>query len=158
MAIVSCASPEDPMRPRLSRRRLFGWVALGLSCPNPRDLAVLLPRRPRPASARPLTLMETFVAGTAYYEAEMVAPTLRPGDRLTLRREPDNRFDALAIEVFTARGEKLGYVPRADNPPFTALMDDGHTLVATVLRVREGWRPDISFRIAVTLPAGGRTS
>jgi hypothetical protein len=102
--------------------------------------------------------METFVAGTAYYEAEMVAPTLRPGDRLILRREPDNRFDALAIEVFTARGVKLGYVPRADNPPFTALMDDGRTLVATVQRVREGWRPDIEIRIAVMLPAGERRS
>ena len=72
----------------------------------------MLPRARLPL-APPL---ETFVAGTIYYDAPEVRHLLAPGDRLRLVRQPSNPHDAAAIEVFTAGGKKLGYVPRADNP------------------------------------------
>ena len=95
-----------------TRRRLFGAAlgAVGLAGPT---VAAAGPARAR----RRLTLLETYVAGTAYYEARHVRGALRPGEALVLRREPDNAYDDLAIEVFTSAGAKLGYVPRADNEP-----------------------------------------
>ena len=43
-----------------------------------------------------ILLARLHVAGTAYYDAEAAADRLRPGQRLALRRQPENRYDALA--------------------------------------------------------------
>lgn len=98
---------------------------------------------------RPLTLLDTYVAGTAYYEAHGVRGELRPGDALVLRREPDNAYDGLAIEVFTAESVKLGYVPRADNEPFARLMDAGETVTAEVIDVDPSYYEDIAIRLTL---------
>ena len=37
--------------------------------------------------------------------------TLRPGDPLTLRREPRNPADPSAVAVLTERGGQIGYLP-----------------------------------------------
>lgn len=105
-------------------------------------------RARRPASRR-VFLQATAVAGTAYYEAGRVRRRMRRGDALVLRREPANPYDKLAIEVFTAAGAKLGYVPRADNRPLARLMDAGFQLEAKVLSVRP-WRYD-DIRIGLSL-------
>ena len=55
---------------------------------------------------------------------------LRPGQRLALRRQPENRYDALAIEVLGPEGHKLGYVPRRRNEMPARLMDAGKRLSA----------------------------
>tara|TARA_R110001592_G_scaffold337300_1_gene623629 strand:+ start:245106 stop:245732 length:627 start_codon:yes stop_codon:yes gene_type:complete len=39
---------------------------------------------------------------------------LKPGQRLTLKREPNNEFDNNAIAVFGFSGEQLGYLPGND--------------------------------------------
>ena len=106
--------------------------------------------KPAPAR-RPLTLLETFVAGTAYYEARRVRRGLRPGDLLVLRREPDNPYDDLAIEVFTHAGAKLGYVPRADNEPFARLLDAGNALKASVIDVDPDRYDDIHMRLTLRI-------
>ena len=66
----------------------------------------------------------------AYYDAEAAADRLRPGQRLALRRQPENRYDALAIEVLGPGGHKLGYVPRRRNEMPARLMDAGKRLSA----------------------------
>ncbi|MQX37439.1 HIRAN domain-containing protein [Roseospira navarrensis] len=136
----------------VSRRRLFEGAAsfgLGAVVPAP-AVASIVPGAP----PRWLPLIETHVAGTAYYEAARVRDSLHPGDALVLKREPSNPHDARAIEVFTAQGVKLGYVPRVRNPPFAALMDDGQALRATVAAVHPpGWNA-IRFTIALRVPAG----
>ena len=68
--------------------------------------------RVRAAAPRQILLARLHVAGTAYYDAKAAADRLRPGQRLALRRQPENRYDALAIEVLGPEGHKLGYVPR----------------------------------------------
>lgn len=94
-----------------------------------------------------LVLRETYVAGTAYYEARRVGGDLRPGEALVLRREPDNAYDDLAIEVFAAAGPKLGYVPRADNEPFARLMDHGKSVTAEIIDVNLDRYKDIRIRL-----------
>ena len=66
----------------------------------------------------------------------MPHPDLVVGETLVLRREPSNPYDALAIEVLTRSGFKLGYVPRRDNEPFARLIDDGRSVIARVAAKR----------------------
>ncbi|MCB9957183.1 MAG: HIRAN domain-containing protein [Rhodospirillaceae bacterium] len=111
------------LRLLLARRRfLTATVASGLAA---------LPVSRRPAAAPlPVWLDRVTVAGPAYYDARRIWQTLTPGAPLELRRQPDNPHDALAIEVFTSSGEKLGYVPRINNAPYARLMDAGRPVTA----------------------------
>ena len=93
-------------------------------------LGTLTTRRAQAAAPREIRLAGMHVAGTAYYDAEAAADRLRPGQRLTLRRQPENRYDALAIEVLGPEGHKLGYVPRRSNEMPAQLMDAGKRLSA----------------------------
>lgn len=90
---------------------------------------------PPAAGPAPILLLESHVAGTAYYDANKLLGDLSPGRVLSLRRQPDNRHDDLAIEVLVPGGGKLGYVPRAHNQPLARLMDAGKVLRAEVLQL-----------------------
>ena len=128
----------------LTRRTLLAALSgtLGMAAPGARA------RESAPTKqGRSLVLRETYVAGTAYYDARRVR--LRPGDVLILRREPDNAYDDLAIEVFTAAGPKLGYVPRADNEPFARLMDAGRAVTAEVIDVNSKRYGSIRMRLTL---------
>ena len=87
-------------------------------------------RSARASGPREIRLSGMHVAGTSYYAAAAAADGLRPGQRLVLRRQPDNVHDALAIEVFGPAGHKLGYVPRQYNKMPARLMDAGQRLSA----------------------------
>lgn len=52
-----------------------------------------------------------------------------------MKREPDNVYDRYAIELFTVKGEKIGYIPRKENKIFARLMDGGKMLSAKVRTV-----------------------
>ena len=54
------------------------------------------------------------LAGFRYYAGETLWHEMREGDRLTLVRETDNEHDGNAVRV-EWRGQKLGYLPRAQN-------------------------------------------
>ena len=132
----------------LTRRTLLAALSgvLGMAAPGARA------REPAPTPAPQgwsLVLRETYVAGTPHYEARRVGGDLRPGDALVLRREPDNAYDDLAIEVFTAAGPKLGYVPRADNEPFARLMDAGKAVTAEVIDATSGRYGSIRMRLTL---------
>jgi hypothetical protein len=76
--------------------------------------------------------METHVAGTIYYEAAAEAKSLKAGQQLVLRREPDNHHDELAIEVLRQTGARLGYIPRNQNGVLARLMDAGKQICAEI--------------------------
>ena len=113
-----------PGRPIMRRRdvlqALCGLLGLG----------ALATRRGHAATPREILLARMHIAGTAYYNAEAAADRLHPGQRLALRRQPGNRYDALAIEVLGPEGHKLGYVPRRRNDMPARLMDAGKSLSA----------------------------
>ncbi len=60
---------------------------------------------------------------------------LLEGDKIKLKREPDNVYDKYAIELFTVKGEKIGYIPAKTNKIFARLMDGGKMLTAEVRTV-----------------------
>ena len=80
------------------------------------------------------------LAGFQYHAGETLWLDMREGDRLTLVREPDNRHDGNAIRV-EWRGQKLGYLPRAENRSVAAAMDRGEPVDARIAKMRQHRNP-----------------
>jgi hypothetical protein len=81
-------------------------------------------------------LLETHIAGLRYYELRQLTAPLQIAAPLVLRREPGNNHDGLAIEILTATGQKLGYVPQFRNPVIARLMDAGKSMAAEIASIR----------------------
>ncbi|MCR5800299.1 MAG: HIRAN domain-containing protein [Lachnospiraceae bacterium] len=97
---------------------------------------------------REILLFDSYVAGTAYVEDEKFYTDLKEGDKLTLQREPANRFDERAILILDDKKRKLGYVPEKDNIVFARLMDAGKYLIARVNKAENKasfWKISISI-------------
>ena len=80
------------------------------------------------------------LAGSQYYAMAEVWHLIRPGDRLTLEREPGNRHDRNAVRV-DWNGQQIGYVPRAENRAVARALDQGEMLEARVARLRDDPNP-----------------
>ena len=92
------------------------------------------------------------LAGSQYYAVSTVWSEIRPGDRLTLTREPNNCHDRNAVRV-EWQGRQLGYVPRAENRAVARAMDSGEKLEGRVSRLREDpdrWRR-VEFEVYLIL-------
>ena len=92
------------------------------------------------------------LAGSQFYAVVRVWNEIKPGDRLTLTREPDNRHDRNAIRV-DWKGQQLGYVPRAENRAVARALDAGERLDARVSRLRDDpdpWRR-VEFEVYLIL-------
>lgn len=77
------------------------------------------------------------LAGYRHYDAPNLWTQLKAGDALILHREPDNPHDANAIRV-EWNGQKLGYLPRAENRALAAEMDKGTRLAARIAALKKG--------------------
>lgn len=75
-------------------------------------------------------LFDDYVAGVAYYDFSDPASlaALKIGEPVVLKRQPDNPYDRLAIEVYAEDGRKIGYIPRSHNIIPASLMDQGARL------------------------------
>ncbi|WP_238883877.1 HIRAN domain-containing protein [Clostridium sp. YIM B02551] len=80
-------------------------------------------------------LLTVPIAGINYY-IRYKDLIISNGDKLILKREPNNNFDTYAIEVFTQNEIKLGYIPHRNNKVFARLMDGGKRLYAEVREVQ----------------------
>lgn len=54
------------------------------------------------------------IVGMKHRGAEEFVKSLPPDEPLVLVREPDNKFDANAVQVW-ARGRHIGYIPKTQN-------------------------------------------
>ena len=127
------------MRSRPIRR--FTFLALG----------ALLTHTSTAESVR-ILVQRSPLAGSQYYAARQAWGELRPGDRLELVREADNRQDRNAIRI-DWRKQALGYVPRAENRAVARALDAGERLVARIATLRDDpdpWRR-IEFEIFVVI-------
>jgi len=80
------------------------------------------------------------LAGFGYYAGEALWGTLHEGDALSLVREPDNAHDTNAVRV-EWQGQKLGYLPRAQNQAVAAAMDAGERVDARIAKLRQERNP-----------------
>lgn len=73
------------------------------------------------------------IVGVTKEDCPHVVAKLKIGEQLILQRQPDNPFDANAIRVHTAAGEKAGYIPGALAARLAPVMDaHGDTISAMV--------------------------
>ena len=88
--------------------------------------------------SRQIYLVSASIAG-AYYVDNIhdLLDEIKIGTKLRFVREPDNKFDELAILVKDQNDNKLGYVPRVDNPILARLMDAGKFIFGTVTTVND---------------------
>lgn len=96
--------------------------------------AIGLAALPLKAAAKPdkrHLIQQCHLAGFQYHEGEALWSYLTVGDRLELRREPDNPHDSHAIRI-DWNGRKLGYLPRAQNQTTALMLDNGLTLEARI--------------------------
>lgn len=116
-------------------------------------LAFLLLALPANAAESVKILVQSSpLAGSQYYALSAVWQEIRPGDKLLLTREPDNRHDANAIRV-EWNGQRLGYVPRAENRALAAAMDRGEQVEARVSALRKAKNPwqRVEFEVYLVL-------
>ncbi|MDO3383299.1 HIRAN domain-containing protein [Gilvimarinus algae] len=106
---------------------------------------------PAVRAQKPIRLLEVLdaeVAGFGYYQTDEFLTHISSGDALTLKREPDNKHDQRAIEVYWGE-HKIGYVPRVNNRALSRLMDNGEAVSAEVTRTLAGnWKP-VKFVVRV---------
>jgi hypothetical protein len=107
-----------------------------------RALLLVLIFSPLPAQAQDIRVLvqSSPLAGFQYHAAATVWDRLQVGDRLQLRREPDNPHDARAVRV-EWQGQMLGYLPRVENHAVAAEMDRGGHVEARIARLREHANP-----------------
>ena len=115
-------------------------------------IAGLMAALPASAESVKILVQSSPLAGSQYYAVARVWPAIRPGDRLTLTREPDNHHDRNAIRV-DWNGQQLGYVPRAENRAVARALDAGEKLEARVSKLRDDpdpWRR-VEFEVYLEL-------
>ncbi|NWG39396.1 MAG: HIRAN domain-containing protein [Hydrogenophilaceae bacterium] len=98
-----------------------------------------------------ILLQDSPLAGFQYHQGKALWHEMQVGDRLDLKREPENRYDARAVRV-EWRGQKLGYVPRRENADIARLMDNGARLEARITRLTESRDPWQRVRFEIVLP------
>ncbi len=104
------------------------WPLLALTKPQP------------PATPQRILLQHSTVAGIQYHNAEALWPHLRPGDQLTLVREPYNHHDRYAVALHW-RDQKIGYIPRRENVVIAQMLDRGKRLEANITRLSKNSDP-----------------
>ncbi len=97
-----------------------------------------------------LLVQRSPLAGFRYYEAPVLFELLRPGETLTLVREPQNPHDPNAVRV-DWRGHKLGYVPRRQNAALAWALDGGQPVEARIAERRRHPNPRRRVELEVFL-------
>ena len=80
------------------------------------------------------------LAGFQYHAGQALWQEMREGDRLSLVREADNPHDANAVRI-EWRGQKLGYLPRAENRSVAVALDGGEAVDARIAKLRQHRNP-----------------
>jgi hypothetical protein len=93
-------------------------------------------------------IQESPIAGFQFHRGEAVWASLNVGDALKLIREPSNDNDPDAVAVYFC-GEKLGYVPRAENSAVSQMLDRGENLEARISRLLVDDDPWQRIRITI---------
>ena len=115
-------------------------------------LALAICAVPAHAEAIRILVQNSPLAGSQYHALPELRDALRPGERLTLVREPGNRHDRNAVRV-EWQGRPLGYVPRSENRAVARALDAGERLEARITVLRDDpdpWRR-LEFSVYLTL-------
>lgn len=70
-------------------------------------------------------ILDSYIAGLAYNDRDMLERELREGARLFMKRDYLNKYDERAIKIVSKSGFVLGFIPKKDNEIISRLMDSG---------------------------------
>jgi hypothetical protein len=103
-----------------------------------------------PATAQQVRILvqSSPLAGFQYYGGKILWDEMHEGDALTLVREPDNPHDRFAVRV-EWRGQKLGYLPRAENRTVAEEMDRGTAIGGRIGQLARDPNPWKRLRVDV---------
>lgn len=83
-------------------------------------------------------LLEIVVAGTSFCkEIDTIESLIAPEKVLTMKREPDNKYDTFAIAIY-CENIRVGFVPAQLNLVCSRLMDAGKMFFCRV--VSKNWK------------------
>jgi len=99
--------------------------------------------------SKQIYLISASIAGLYYVDnIDDILDKIKLESRLLFIREPENKYDELAILVKDQNGNKLGYVPRKKNPILARLMDAGKHIYGTVKKIKnDGSFMDVEMEI-----------
>ena len=92
------------------------------------------------AQAIRVLVQSSPLAGFQYYAGAVRWDEMKVGDALVLVRESGNVHDANAVRV-EWHGEKLGYLPRAENGAVAVELDRGGKVEARIARLQRHRNP-----------------
>lgn len=106
--------------------------------------------------AHNLYFMDCHLAGRTYHDADLVWDDLKIGQKLRLEREPQNPYDANAIQViFNKEGEDylIGYIPRSENSKLVAFLDAGWDDLFTcrISQLKADTHPEQQVQLTVSI-------
>lgn len=72
----------------------------------------------------------TTVVGFFYRsDKEAIMADFHEGDKLYLKREPDNMYDSMAVAVYDSKNRHMGYLPKESNTFMATMMDAGQEFI-----------------------------
>jgi hypothetical protein len=74
------------------------------------------------------------VAGFYYYKGPEIVDTMKLGEILDMKPDPDNIHDKYAVELHY-KDTIIGYIPRSDNRHISRLLQQGLNMVCTIREV-----------------------
>lgn len=88
--------------------------------------------------------MKYSIVGQKHKGLDPYLPGIEAGSLVTLKREPDNRYDKNAVAVYIG-GKHVGYIPKAENAELARMIDQtgGMAMDATLVRSRTTAYPQI---------------
>ena len=79
-------------------------------------------------------------------------PAVALGDKLKLRPEPENKFDACAVSVHLSDGEMLGYIPRYYSKGVSERLADGVTYSCRIIEINQEQGCASCLRVNLKMP------
>lgn len=97
----------------------------------------------------PIESWDFMIAGSRYEgRPALIDRYARAGAPATLVRDPNNSYSRNAIEVRTASGHQIGFVPEEDAADIAPLLDAGHPFLAHIKKILTGGRYPIPVIVA----------
>jgi hypothetical protein len=103
-------------------------------------LAVVCAAHSTSAQSVRILVQNSPLAGFQYYAGTTQWANMKAGDPLELVRETGNAHDVNAVRV-EWHGQKLGYLPRAENAAVASEMDRGTRVEARIAHLHEHRNP-----------------
>lgn len=96
--------------------------------------------------------MNFDIAGFTYWDGALVLCDLKPGKKVRLEREEDNKHDPYAVAIWFGEN-KLGFIPRDENHQISKFLEMGYADIfdARIQRVSPDEHPEHQVSVIIYL-------